>query len=102
MLALRALGQSTRPEAFELVRKSKPDGLPAGGVARPLDISQNTMPAYPATLYRVGLVSAERHGRNIVYRVEPNQRSALAMFLGQDYATERTAPPRTDRDSTAR
>ena len=86
---LSALGQSTRLETFELLMKSEPKGLPAGDVARRLAIPQNTLSAHLATLYRAGLVRAERQGRSIIYRAEPNQLLALATFLSQGFATAR-------------
>ncbi len=95
---LSALGQSTRLEAFELLMKSEPDGLPAGDVARRLAIPQNTMSAHLATLYRAGLVRAKRQGRNIIYRAEPKQLLALATFLNQGHATAGT----TEREGVAR
>lgn len=65
---LAALAQATRLAAFRALVAAEPDGLPAGDLARVLEIPQNTLSAHLAVLSRAGLVSAERNGRSIVYR----------------------------------
>jgi len=79
-----ALSQSTRLEAFRLIMRHQPDGLPAGEVARLLDVPQNTMSTHLAILTRAGLVSAERHSRSIVYRAEIDRVREIASFLVND------------------
>ena len=90
---LSALGQDTRLEAIELLLRSQPAGLPAGDVARHLEVPQNTMSAHLSTLSRAGLVEAERHGRSVIYRARPHQLSALASFLSQGHGGDRFAAP---------
>lgn len=46
----------------------QPEGLPAGEVARLLEVPQNTMSSHLAILARAGLVESERRGRTIFYR----------------------------------
>ncbi len=70
--ALAALSQSTRLETFRLLVRHEPEGLPAGEVARRLDIPQNTMSAHLAVLTRAGLAIAERQSRSIIYRADLN------------------------------
>lgn len=79
-----ALSQSTRLEAFRLIMKHEPHGLPAGEVARLLDVPQNTMSTHLAVLARAGLVSAERHSRSIIYRAELDRVREIASFLVND------------------
>ena len=55
--AFSALSQPTRLEAFRLLVKQEPDGLPAGEIARRLDVPHNTMSTHLAILARAGLVS---------------------------------------------
>jgi ArsR family transcriptional regulator, arsenate/arsenite/antimonite-responsive transcriptional repressor len=57
--ALGALAQSTRLETFRLLVRHEPDGIPAGELARLVDVPQNTMSAHLATLSRAGLVKSE-------------------------------------------
>ncbi len=81
---LAALAQPTRLEAFRLVMKNEPHGLPAGEVARLLDVPQNTMSTHLAILSRAGLISSERRSRSIVYRAEIDRVREIASFLVSD------------------
>jgi DNA-binding transcriptional ArsR family regulator len=82
--ALGSLSQASRLDAFKLLVRHAPDGLPAGEVARKLDVPQNTMSAHLGILQRAGLVKAHRHGRSIVYRAELDRLRALMLFLVKD------------------
>ena len=84
LLALSALAQNTRLDTFRLLVRHEPEGLPAGEVARRLDVPQNTMSAHLATLARAGLVRSERHGRSILYRAELGRLGAVMLFLARD------------------
>ncbi|MCS6758752.1 MAG: metalloregulator ArsR/SmtB family transcription factor [Candidatus Devosia euplotis] len=79
-----ALSQATRLEAFRVILDHEPEGLPAGDIARQLDVPQNTMSTHLAILTRAGLIEAERQGRSIVYRAVLDQVRAIANFLVQD------------------
>lgn len=82
--ALAALSQSTRLDAFRLLVRQEPDGLAAGEVARQLGIPQNTMSSHLAALARAGLIRAERHSRQIIYRADLDRLKALVLFLIKD------------------
>ena len=82
--AFSALSQPTRLEAFRLLVKQEPDGLPAGEIARRLDVPHNTMSTHLAILNRAGLISVERHSRSMIYRVELAAVRKLVMFLLKD------------------
>ena len=82
--ALGALAQGTRLDTFRLLVKHEPDGLPAGEVARLLEIPQNTMSAHLATLARAGLVRSERQSRSIIYRADLDRLRNLMLFLVKD------------------
>jgi ArsR family transcriptional regulator len=79
-----ALSQPTRLAAFRLIMRHTPTGLPAGDVARQLDVPQNTMSSHLAALTRAGLVSAERLGRTILYRAELDRVREITSFLVND------------------
>lgn len=81
---LVALGQPTRLEAFRLILRHEPDGLPAGEIARRLEVPQNTMSTHLGVLTRAGLISSERHSRSIVYRAELERVREIASFLVSD------------------
>jgi DNA-binding transcriptional ArsR family regulator len=82
--ALSALAQPTRLEAFRLLVRQEPDGLPAGEIARRLDVPHNTMSTHLAILTRAGLISVERHSRSMIYRVELKTVRKLVLFLLKD------------------
>lgn len=79
-----ALSQSTRLDAFRLIVRHEPDGLPAGEIARLLDVPQNTMSTHLAILARAGLIAAERRSRSIIYRAEIDRVREIASFLVND------------------
>lgn len=82
--ALAALAQPTRLETFRLLVKQEPDGLPAGEIARRLEVPHNTMSTHLAILTRAGLVSAQRHGRSMIYRAELGLVRQLVLFMLKD------------------
>jgi len=79
-----ALAQATRLDAFRLIMAHEPHGLPAGEVARRLEVPQNTMSNHLAVLARAGLITAERHSRSIIYRAELERVREVASFLVSD------------------
>jgi ArsR family transcriptional regulator, arsenate/arsenite/antimonite-responsive transcriptional repressor len=84
VLALGALAQPTRLEAFRLLVRQEPTGLPAGEIAKSLSVPQNTMSSHLAVLARAGLVSAERFSRSIVYRAELSRFRDMMLFMLRD------------------
>ncbi|WP_210497286.1 ArsR/SmtB family transcription factor [Microvirga antarctica] len=84
IIALAALAQPTRLDAFRLLVRHEPAGLPAGTVARDLAVPHNTLSSHLAILCRAGLIRAERRSRSIVYRADLNRFRAVATFLLKD------------------
>ncbi|MCT8998790.1 ArsR/SmtB family transcription factor [Chelativorans intermedius] len=82
--ALAALGQETRLEAFRLLVKAGPDGIPAGEVAQRLGAVQNTTSAHLKVLSQAGLVRTERHGRTVRYRADMTGFRDLLAYLMED------------------
>ena len=83
-MALAALAQTTRLETFRLLVKHEPNGLPAGELARVLDVPQNTMSAHLSTLSRAGLIKGERQSRSIIYRADLDTFRELTLFMIKD------------------
>ena len=81
---LSALAQPTRLEVFRLLVRSEPDGLPAGEIARLLGVPHNTMSSHLNILNRTGLVTSERSGRSIVYRVDMSVVRGFFVYLLKD------------------
>ncbi|HEX8471941.1 MAG TPA: metalloregulator ArsR/SmtB family transcription factor [Brevundimonas sp.] len=84
ILALAALAQSTRLEAFRLLVRHEPDGLPAGEIADHLAVPANTMSAHLGVLSRAGLITSERRSRSIIYRADLDRVRDLVLFLLKD------------------
>ncbi len=84
ILALAALAQPTRLEAFRLLVRHEPEGLSAGDVARTLGVPQNTMSSHLSVLSRAGLISAQRFSRSIVYRAELSRLREVMLFVLRD------------------
>jgi DNA-binding transcriptional ArsR family regulator len=84
LACLGALSQATRLETFRLLVRHEPEGLPAGEVARQLDIPQNTMSTHLAVLTRAGLLRSERLSRSIVYRADVERLRMMMLFLVKD------------------
>ena len=84
VLALAALAQPTRLDAFRLLVKHEPGGLPAGEIATELAVPHNTMSAHLSVLSRAGLVTSKRNSRSIVYRANLDAFQKVALFLLQD------------------
>ncbi len=82
--ALSALSQQPRLEAFRLLVRHEPEGLPAGEIAQALNVPANTLSTHLALLARAGLVTAERQSRTIRYRADLAGMQKLLSFLMQD------------------
>ena len=88
--ALSALAQRTRLDAFRLLVRHEPAGLPAGEIAASLAVPQNTLSGHLAILAQAGLVTSERRSRVIVYRANLARLGAVVGFLLKDCCGGRT------------
>lgn len=84
ILALAALAQSTRLEAFRLLVRHEPDGLPAGDISSHLALPANTLSSHLGVLTRAGLIKSERRSRSIIYRADLDRFRDLVLFLLKD------------------
>eukprot|EP01037_Dinobryon_pediforme_P015321 gene15321-15466_t len=82
--ALSALAQATRLETFRLLVSREPEGVPAGELARLMDVPQNTMSAHLTILAHAGLVVGERQSRSIIYRADLTRLREVTLFLLKD------------------
>jgi ArsR family transcriptional regulator, arsenate/arsenite/antimonite-responsive transcriptional repressor len=82
--ALAALAQSTRLDTFRLLVSRGPGGVPAGELARLMEVPQNTMSTHLAVLARAGLVKGERQSRSIIYRADLARFREVALYLLKD------------------
>ena len=82
--ALSALAHEGRLRVFRMLIQAGVMGMPAGEIARRLDVPPNTLSANLNILSHAGLVSSRRQGRSIIYTAEYDRMRALLGFLVED------------------
>jgi DNA-binding transcriptional ArsR family regulator len=82
--ALSALAHETRLDAFKLLIKRAPAGIPAGALAEELGVLQNTMSTHLGILERAGLIQRDRDGRAIRCVADVTGMQNLLTYLLQD------------------
>ena len=78
---MSAIAQPTRLEVLGLLARAGHAGLTAGDLAAHAGAAPNTMSAHLTILNRAGLVTAQKTGRTVVYRAEPDTVGELSDFL---------------------
>ena len=81
---LSALAHQGRLRTFRLLVQAGVTGLPAGEIARRLDVLPNTLSASLNVLSHTGLVCARRQGRSIIYTADYDRMRDLLAFLVED------------------
>eukprot|EP00494_Astrolonche_serrata_P013668 UN13792 len=81
---LEALSQETRLDVFRLLVRTGPDGMPAGEIARAVEIPHNTLSTHLAVLSNAGLLKSHRVSRSIIYSVDFEGMRSLLSFLLED------------------
>nr|WP_181705672.1 metalloregulator ArsR/SmtB family transcription factor [Chthonobacter rhizosphaerae] len=82
--AFVALGHQVRLDAFRLLIRTGPDGMPSGEIAAELAVPPTAMSFHLANLERAGLVASRRDGRTIRYAVNIDRVRDLITFLTAD------------------
>jgi ArsR family transcriptional regulator len=82
--SLSALAHESRLSIFRMLVQAGPVGLPAGEIARRLDVLPNTLSANLNVLSHAGLLKARRAGRSIIYTADYAAMGALLAFLMED------------------
>jgi DNA-binding transcriptional ArsR family regulator len=82
--SLAALALEGRLSIFRLLVQAGPAGLPAGEIARRLEILPNTLSANLNVLSNAGLVASRRDGRSIIYTANYEAMRDLLGFLMED------------------
>jgi arsenate reductase len=76
-----ALSQPTRIDLMRLLATHGASGMPAGAIAKALDLPPSTLSFHLAALEQAGLVGSTRHGRQIIYAVRIFGLRKLFAFL---------------------
>lgn len=89
---LETLGHPTRLEAFRLLVKAGPEGLPVGEVQAHLEVPGSTLSHHIALLVRAGLVEQRREGRLLRCTANFALMDALVGFLADQCCSGVAAP----------
>ena len=81
---LQALAQETRLAIFRMLVRAGVEGMPAGDLARALEIPANTLSAHLNLLANAGLAAGRREGRSIIYSARYDTMSDLLVYLMED------------------
>lgn len=84
LAVLAALSHPTRLDAFQLLVRHSPGGLPTGALVEASGLTQSTFSTHLAVLAKTGLVSAEKRGRQQVQRARLDTLRQLMTFLAKD------------------
>lgn len=79
-----ALAQPTRLAIFKLLVTKAPADMPALDIGKTLDVVPSTLSGHLSILKNSGILSAERHQREIRYRVNLSKINDLLGFLVAD------------------
>ena len=79
--ALAALAQAQRLRTFRALVIAGPGGLTPGAIAEQLAVAPSALSFHLKELAHSGLVSSEPRGRNLIYRANFEQMSALLNYL---------------------
>lgn len=79
-----ALGNPVRLKLFRLLVKAGDRGLPAGAIARQLDILPSTLTPHLQGLARCGLITARRQSRSLIYSLNTDGLRELVSYLVLD------------------
>ncbi|WP_439886787.1 ArsR/SmtB family transcription factor [Pseudomonas sp. MBLB4123] len=84
LLALAALAQTTRLQAFRLLVKSGPQGLSVGDLAERLSVPLSTLSRHLNQLQQGRLIKTWRTGRHVFYATDWAGTGALLNYLTED------------------
>jgi DNA-binding transcriptional ArsR family regulator len=82
--ALSALAHQGRLSVFRMLVQAGREGIPAGEIARRLDVPPNTLSANLTILNHAGLIDSRRDGRSVIYSARYENMSALLEYLMED------------------
>ena len=92
---LAALAHETRLDAFRLLVRAGPEGLPAGVVGERLRIPSATLSFHLKELRNAGVVRCRRVSRSLIYSPDFASMNALVAFLTEHCCEgSRCVPPR--------
>jgi DNA-binding transcriptional ArsR family regulator len=84
VIALSALAHQGRLSVFRMLVQAGHDGMPAGEIARRLEVPPNTLSANLTILSHAGLIDSVRDGRSVIYSARYGAMTSLLEYLMED------------------
>ena len=81
---LAALAQSSRLQVFRSLVVAGKEGATPGELGEYLGVPNATLSFHLKELMNAGLISQERNGRNLIYRVEFDRMNGVLAYLTQN------------------
>jgi len=81
---LQSLSSISRIKIFKLLAKYNNVGLCSTGIAKELNIPQNTISFHLTNMKNAGLLFSKREGRSIIYKIKVEKFNNLQSFLFKD------------------
>lgn len=97
--AFSALAQETRLAALHMLIAHHADGMCPGELSRQLGIVPATLSFHLKALARVGLISAQPNGRQLIYRADLARIRALTQYLTETCGRREAAGCFEDEDT---
>jgi len=82
--ALSALAHQGRLATFRMLVQAGHEGIPAGEIARRLEVPANTLSSNLTILSHAGLIDSRRDGRSVIYNARYENMTALLEYLMED------------------
>ena len=82
--SLSALAHEGRLSIFRLLVQAGEGGVPAGEIARRLDVPPSSLSANLNVLSHAGLIASQRQGRSSIYKANYGAMSDVIGFLVED------------------
>jgi ArsR family transcriptional regulator len=82
--ALAAIGHEARLRVFRLLVRAGPGGLNIGEIGRLLGIAPSTLAYHLGALVDSGLVTQERHGREVINRADYDAMERVLAYVGEE------------------
>lgn len=79
-----ALAHDLRLAAFRLLMRAGPNGLPAGDIAKALEVPASTLSSHLAQMSQAGLLRPTRQKQQILYAVDVEGTRRLITYLTED------------------
>lgn len=82
--ALAGLAHSIRLSVFRTLVQAGPEGLPAGRIAKLMDMPASSLSFHLKELYRAGLLLSRQDGRSIIYSARYETMNDLLGYLTEN------------------